>query len=260
VDLGLDGCAAVVGGASGGMGRAVAAALAAEGASVTLFARREDVLAEAVADINAACGAERAFAVAGDSSQGDDVDRCVDAALERFGKLDVVVNNTGGPPAGAFDDLADDDWQSAFELTVQSALRMTRRALPALRESGRGRVVTLTSSAVKEQADGLLLTNAMRPAVTGWSKDQARAEGPNGITFNCVAPGYCDTDRMKYLYSLEDDPAAARARDEQLIPVRRFATPEEMAAAVVFLCSVPAAYINGITLMVDGGLARGLLS
>jgi 3-oxoacyl-[acyl-carrier protein] reductase len=260
VDLGLDGCAAVVGGASGGMGRAVAAALAAEGASVTLFARREDVLAEAVADINAACGAERAFAVAGDSSQGDDVDRCVDAALERFGKLDVVVNNTGGPPAGAFDDLADDDWQSAFELTVQSALRMTRRALPALRESGRGRVVTLTSSAVKEQADGLLLTNAMRPAVTGWSKDQARAEGPNGITFNCVAPGYCDTDRMKYLYSLEDDPAAARARDEQLIPVRRFATPEEMAAAVVFLCSAPAAYINGITLMVDGGLARGLLS
>jgi 3-oxoacyl-[acyl-carrier protein] reductase len=261
MDLGLDGTVAIVGGASGGMGRAIAASLAAEGASVMLFARRADVLAEAVEEINEACGTERAFAVSGDSSNAQDVDRGVDAALERFGgKLDIVVNNTGGPQAGTFDDLDDDAWKEAFDLTVQSALRMTRRALPSLRASGRGRVVTLTSSAVKEQADGLLLTNALRPAVTGWSVDQARAEGPNGVTFNCLAPGYCDTDRMKYLYSLEEDPAAARVRDEKLIPARRFATPEEMAAAVVFLCSSQAAYINGITLMVDGGLARGLLS
>jgi 3-oxoacyl-[acyl-carrier protein] reductase len=260
MDLGLESTVAFVGGASGGMGRAIAAGLAAEGSSVMLFARRRKELDEAVAEINAACGTERAFAVVGDASKAEDVERGVDAALERFGKLDILVNNTGGPPAAPFDDIDDAGWQAGFDLTVQSALRTTRRALPALRESGRGRVVTLTSSAVMEQADGLLLTNALRPAVTGWSVDQARAEGPNGITFNCVAPGYTDTDRMKYLYSLEDDPAAARERDEQMIPVRRFAAPEEMAAAVVFLCSTQASYINGISLLVDGGLARGLLS
>jgi 3-oxoacyl-[acyl-carrier protein] reductase len=260
LDLGLDGCAAIVGGASSGMGRATAAALALEGCSVALFARRADALDTAVAEINAACGAQRAHAVPGDATTPQDLDRAVDAAVERFGRLDVVVNNTGGPPAGAFDDLGDGDWQAAFELTVQSALRLTRRALPALRASGRGRIVTLTSSAVKEQADGLLLTNALRPAVTGWSKDLSRVEARNAITVNCVAPGYCDTDRMKYLYSLEEDPDGARRRDEDLIPVGRFAAPEEMAAAVAFLCSTQAAYITGVTLLIDGGLARGLLS
>jgi 3-oxoacyl-[acyl-carrier protein] reductase len=260
VDFELDGCAALVGGASAGMGRAIAKALALEGASVALFARRADVLAEVIDEINSACGAERAVAVPGDSSVPADLDRSVDETLRRFGRLDVLVNNTGGPPAAGFDDLADQTWQEAFDGTVQSALRVTRRALPALRRSGRGRVVTMTSSAVKEQADGLLLTNALRPAVTGWSKEMSRTEGRNGITFNCVAPGFCDTDRMKYLYSLENDPEAGRRRDEQAIPVGRFATPEEMAAAVAFLCSVQAAYITGVTLLIDGGLARGLLS
>jgi 3-oxoacyl-[acyl-carrier protein] reductase len=260
LNLDLEDCAAVVGGASGGMGRAVATTLALEGCTVALFARREEALAEAVSEINDACGEERAFAIAGDSTVPADLDRCVDDARARFGRLDIVVNNTGGPPGGGFDALGDDDWQAAFELTFQSALRLTRRALPALRESGRGRIVTLTSSAVKEQAEGLLLTNAMRPAVTGWSKDLSRSEGRNGITVNCVAPGYCDTDRLKYLYSLEDDPEGARRRDEQAIPVGRFATPEEMAAAVAFLCSAQAAYVTGITLLIDGGLARGLLS
>jgi 3-oxoacyl-[acyl-carrier protein] reductase len=260
LDFELAGCAAVVGGASGGMGRAVATALALEGCSVALFARRQETLAEAASEINAACGDERAIAIAGDATVPADLDRCVDEALARFGRLDVVVNNTGGPPGGGFDALADDDWQAAFELTFQSALRLTRRALPSLRASGRGRIVTLTSSAVKEQAEGLLLTNALRPAVTGWAKDLSRAEGRNGITVNCVAPGFCDTDRLKYLYSLEDEPDAARRRDEQAIPVGRFAAPEEMAAAVAFLCSAQAAYITGITLLIDGGLARGLLS
>jgi 3-oxoacyl-[acyl-carrier protein] reductase len=260
VDLGLEGCAAVVGGASSGMGRATAEALAAEGCRVALFARRGDVLDEVVSEIDAAHGAGTAVALAGDASDAAALDAIVDRALEAFGRLDVVVNNTGGPPAGDFDALDDAAWQTAFDLTVQSALRMTRRALPALRESGRGRIVNFTSSAVKEQSEGLLLTNAMRPAVTGWAKDLSRSEARSGITVNCVAPGYCDTDRLHYLYSSEDDPAAAMARDAELIPVGRFATPAEMAASAVFLCSTQAAYITGITLLVDGGLARGLLS
>jgi 3-oxoacyl-[acyl-carrier protein] reductase len=260
VDLGLEGCGAVVGGASSGMGRAVAVALAAEGCRVALFARRADKLDEAVAEINDAHGADTAFAVAGDAADPDALASVVDQAAERFGRLDVLVNNTGGPPGGSFAALEDDAWQTAFDLTFQSALRMTRRALPALRAGGRGRIVNLTSSAVKEQSEGLLLTNAIRPAVTGWSKDLSREEARSGITVNCVAPGYCDTDRLHYLYSGEDDPAAAMARDAELIPVGRFATPEEMAAAVAFLCSTSAAYITGVTLLVDGGLARGLLS
>jgi 3-oxoacyl-[acyl-carrier protein] reductase len=260
VDLGLEGCAAIVGGASSGMGRAIAGELAAEGCSVTVFARRADALEDAVREINARCGAERALAVAGSSSDPDALARVVQVTTERFGRIDIVVNNTGGPPAGDFADFEDGQWEDAFHLTVMSAVRLTRLALPALRASGRGRVVNITSSAVKEPVDGLLLSNALRPGIIGWAKHLSREEGPSGITVNSIAPGYIDTDRLKYLYSLAADPEGTRRSDEASIPAKRFGAPEEIAAAVTFLCSTRAAYINGITLLVDGGLARGLLS
>jgi 3-oxoacyl-[acyl-carrier protein] reductase len=259
VDLGLKGCAALVSGSSSGMGLAIARALAAEGADVALFARRADTLAEEAGRIEADHGV-RSLAVAGDSTVAADVERAVDETLAAFGRLDVLVNNTGGPPAGGFGDFDDAAWQSAYELTLGSALRMTRRALPALRASGRGRIVNITSSTVKEVADGLLLPNAIRPAVIGWAKTLSREEGPSGITVNSIAPGYIDTDRLKYLYSLGDDPDADRRADAESIPARRFGTPEEIAAAVAFLCSEQGAYISGITVLVDGGLARGVLS
>jgi 3-oxoacyl-[acyl-carrier protein] reductase len=184
----------------------------------------------------------------------------VDRTLERFGRLDIVVNNAGGPPAGDFDDFDDDAWRAAWELTLMSALRLTRLALPALRESGRGRIVNITSSAVKEPNDGLLLSNVYRPGVIGWAKTISRDEASNGITVNSIAPGFIDTERMQRLYALGEDPAGARQTDEEAIPARRFGHPSEIGAAVAFLCSTRAAYINGITLLVDGGLARGLLS
>ena len=133
-------------------------------------------------------------------------------------------------------------------------------ALPQLRRSGRGRIVNVTSMAVKEINDGLLLSNALRPGVTGWAKHLSREEGPQGITVNSIAPGYIDTDRLRYLYSTEADPHSARRRDEETIPVRRFGSPDEIASAATFLCSTSAGYITGITLLVDGGLTRGLLS
>jgi 3-oxoacyl-[acyl-carrier protein] reductase len=130
-----------------------------------------------------------------------------------------------------------------------------------MREFGRiDIVVNLTSMAVKEINDGLLLSNALRPAVTGWAKHLSREEGPHGITVNSIAPGYIDTDRLRYLYSTGSDPDADRRRDEQSIPLRRFGAPEEIASAAAFLCSTEAAYITGVTLLVDGGLTRGLLS
>jgi 3-oxoacyl-[acyl-carrier protein] reductase len=242
------------------MGRAIAGRLAAEGASVLLFARRSDALEEAVAEISASSAPGRAVAVAGDSTLEADLARAVHEAQQAFGRLDIVINNTGGPPAGDFGDLDDEAWQAGFELTLLSALRLTRLALPVLRRGGRGRVVNITSMAVKEINDGLLLSNALRPGVTGWAKHLSREEGPNGITVNSIAPGYIDTERLRYLYSTESDPEAARTRDAETIPLRRFGSPEEIAAAAAFLCSSEAAYITGVTLLVDGGLARGLLS
>ncbi len=241
------------------MGLAIARGLAAEGCNVTLFARREEKLAEAAGEIEAA-GRGRALAFPGDSRDPEALDGVVKRTLDDFGQLDIVVNNTGGPPAGGFGDFGDDDWQAAYELTFLSAIRLTRNALPALRRSGRGRIVNITSSAVKEPADGLLLSNALRAGVIGWSKTLSREEGRNGVTVNSIAPGYIDTDRLKYLYSLTDDPEAERRRYEETIAAGRFGKPEEIAAAVVFLCSTAASFISGITLLIDGGLARGLLS
>ena len=260
MDLGLRGCAAVVAGASSGMGRAVARRLAEEGCDVTLFARRPEQLDDAVAEIAALTDGGRAHAVAGDSTVPADLTRTIEETMREFGRIDIVVNNTGGPPAGDFGDFDDEGWQRGFELTLLSAIRLTRLALPALRQSGRGRVVNLTSMAVKEINDGLLLSNALRPAVTGWAKHLSREEGPHGVTVNSIAPGYIDTDRLRYLYSTGSDPASDRRRDEQSIPLRRFGAPEEIASAAAFLCSTEAAYITGVTLLVDGGLTRGLLS
>jgi 3-oxoacyl-[acyl-carrier protein] reductase len=260
MDLGLAGCVAIVSGSSSGMGRAAALSLAREGCNVTLFARRQELLDEAVAEIQALGSGAEAFAVAGDSTDPEALRAAVDGTLERFGKIDIVVNNTGGPPAGGFEDFDDDGWRAAWELTLMSTLRLTRLALPELRKSGRGRVVNITSSAVKEPNEGLLLSNVYRPGVTGWAKSLSQDEGPNGITVNSIAPGYIDTDRMKNIYAMGDDPVGDRARDEGLIPARRFGDPAEIGDAVAFLCSTRAAYISGITVLIDGGLAKGLLS
>jgi 3-oxoacyl-[acyl-carrier protein] reductase len=260
MDLGLKGCVAIVGGSSSGMGLAAAMALAAEGCSVALFARRGELLEQAVSQVEALTGPATALAVAGDAADPDALARLVEQTRERFGRIDIVINNTGGPPAGGFEDFGDDEWRTAWELTMMSTLRVTRLALPSLRESGRGRVVTITSSAAKEPNDGLLLSNAYRPGITGWSKTLSQDEARHGITVNCIAPGYIDTERMKLIYAAGADPEGDRRRDADVIPAGRFGSPAEVGDAITFLCSTRAAYINGITLLIDGGLAKGLLS
>ena len=242
------------------MGRACAISLAREGCSVALFARRAELLDDAAAEIGALGSGAAALAVAGDSSRPADLDALVERTLDRFGRLDIVVNNTGGPPAGSFADFDDDAWRTAWDLTLMSTLRLTRLALPELRKSGRGRVVNITSSAVKEPSEGLLLSNTYRPGVTGWAKTLSQEEGPHGITVNSIAPGFIDTERMQTLYASGSDPDGDRRRDEALIPARRFRDPAEIRDLCAFLCSVRGAYLNGITILVDGGLAKGLLS
>jgi 3-oxoacyl-[acyl-carrier protein] reductase len=260
MDLGLRGCVALVAGASSGMGRACAMSLAREGCHVGLEARRATLLDEAVAEIAGLDSGAEGLALAGDATDPAHLRSAVDRTLERFGRLDILVNNTGGPPAGGFEDFDDDAWRAAWELTLMSALRLTRFALPALRRSGRGRVVNLTSSAVKEPNEGLLLSNTYRPGVIGWAKTLSQDEGPNGITVNSIAPGYIDTERLKGLYGEGEEADRARRHDEAAIPLRRFGEPGEIGDVVAFLCSTRAAYISGITVLVDGGLAKGLLS
>ena len=259
MDLGLEGASALVGGASSGMGLAIARELAREGCRVVMFARREELLREAAAAIERETGSTAA-AVAGDARDPAALARAVAEAQSRFGGLDILVNNTGGPPAGAVTSFDDEAWRMAYELTLLSAIRVTRDALPLLRVSGRGRIVNLTSSSVVNPDDGLGLSNSLRAGVTGWSKTLAREEARNGITVNCVAPGYIDTDRLRGLYGSGEQADADRARDAEAIPLGRFGEPAEIAATVAFLCSTRASYITGTTTLVDGGLARGLLS
>jgi 3-oxoacyl-[acyl-carrier protein] reductase len=252
MDLGLEGTAAIVGGASAGMGFAIAEALAAEGCSVTMCARGESRLEEAAARIPGAIG------IAGDVRDPALLQRLVDETVAARGRLDIVVNNAGGPPPGTFESIADDAWADAFELSLRSVVRLTRLALPHLRASGRGRVVNITSWSVREPIPNLMLSNAIRPGVVGWAKALAHEVGRDGITVNTIAPGKVATGRMRELWEARPDPAAAEAEDIASIPVGRMGRPAEIAAAVAFLCSERAGYISGAVLPVDGGALRGV--
>jgi 3-oxoacyl-[acyl-carrier protein] reductase len=252
VDLELAGTAAIVGGASSGMGLAIARELTAEGCAVTMLARTPDRLEQAAA------GVPGAIAVAGDVRDQQALERAVQRTVSQRGRLDIIVNNAGGPPPGTFESTPAEAWAEAFELSLNSAVRLTRLALPHLRSSGRGRIVNITSWSVREPIPNLMLSNAIRPGVVGWAKTLAQELGPDGITVNTIAPGKIDTPRAQQLYQQSPDPQAARGSDLATIPARRLGDPAEVAAAVAFLCSRQAAYISGTVLPIDGGALRGI--
>jgi 3-oxoacyl-[acyl-carrier protein] reductase len=252
MDLGLSGTAAIVGGASAGMGLAISEALAGEGCAVTMCARGEERLEASAGRIPGA------IPIAGDVRDPALLERLVDETVSARGRLDIVVNNAGGPPPGTFESTPDEAWADAFELSLRSVVRLTRLALPHLRQSGRGRVVNITSWSVREPIPRLILSNAIRPGVLGWAKTLAHEVGRDGITVNTIAPGKVATGRMRELWEAQPDPAAAEAKDIASIPVGRTGTPEEIAAAVVFLCSARAGYISGVVLPVDGGALHGV--
>jgi 3-oxoacyl-[acyl-carrier protein] reductase len=244
MDLGLKGRTAIVCGASSGIGLAIAESLADEGANVAMFARRRDLLQREADRIGA-------LAVRGDVTNPPDLERLVERTLEAFGGIDILVNNGGGPPRTSAQSIDDDALESAVELLLFSAVRLTNLCLPELRRSGRGRIVNITSSSVREPIDNLALSNAVRPGVIGWAKTLAREVGSDGITVNSIAPGKIDTARLA-----ED---GSRADEIARIPVRRFGRPREVADVVTFLVSDQAAYVSGVVLAVDGGLTRSLL-
>lgn len=247
MDLGLAGRTAIVCGASSGIGLAIAGELAAEGANVAMFARRRELLEREAERVGA-------LAVRGDLTDPSDRERLVERTLEAFGGLDVLVNNGGGPPRTTAAEIDHDALQDAVDLLLHSAVGLTNLCLPHLRGSGRGRIVNITSSSVREPIDNLALSNAVRPGVIGWAKTLARELGPDGITVNSIAPGRIDTERLAEVYP--DGPTEA---DLLTIPLRRFGRTEEIAQVVCFLASDQASYVTGTTIAVDGGLTRGLL-
>jgi len=263
METGLNGKVAIVFGASRGLGRAAAEALAAEGARVAIVARQEAPLIEAAAAMARATGAE-VFPVACDVSRPDEARRAVRDAAARFGGLDIVVTNSGGPRAGSFDALTEQDFAHAVELLFMSVVRVCFEAVPLLRQRGGRRIINITSVTVKQPVDNLLLSNAVRPAVVGFARSLATELAPDRITVNCVAPGYTRTERVVELNAAN----AARERttveavEQRLvasIPMKRLGEPHELAAAIVFLASDRAAYITGTTLQVDGGFVRSLM-
>jgi len=247
MDLGLRGRTAIVCGASAGIGLGCAESLAAEGANLIVFARRGDVLEREAARLGA-------VAVQGDVTVAADLERLVATAVEAHGGVDVLVLNSGGPPRTRATDVTDAAVEDAVALLLLSAVRLVRLCRPHLEASGRGRVIAITSSSVKEPIDNLALSNAVRPGLVGWLKTLARELGPDGVTVNVIAPGRIDTDRFRQVY-----PDGLSAADLEAIALRRIGTPAEIAAAVCFLASDAAAYVTGAVLPVDGGFTRALL-
>ncbi|HEY4621152.1 MAG TPA: SDR family oxidoreductase [Gaiellaceae bacterium] len=247
MDLRLAGRTAVVCGGSAGIGLGIAEALSDEGANLVLFARRPDVLEQAAERLGA-------VAVPGDVTVADDAERLVRAAVDAFGGIDILVNNSGGPPRSSALALDERSVVEAVELMLVSAVRLTGLCLPYLERSEAGRIVNVTSSTVREPIDNLALSNAVRPGVVGWAKTLARELGPKGITVNSIAPGRVDTERLREVY-----PEGPTESDLAAIPLRRLGTPREIGDLVAFLCSDRAAYVTGTLITVDGGLARGLV-
>jgi 3-oxoacyl-[acyl-carrier protein] reductase len=248
MDLQIVGKSALVTGASKGIGFAIASALAAEGVRLVVNGRDPGALAEAAERLRD--GGAEVHPVAGDVAQAKALKTLLGATREAVGDPAILVSNAGGPVTGAAAALEDAAWSQAFDLTLMSSVRLARAVVPAMRREGWGRVVIVTSLAVKQPLPNLTLSNAFRAAVTAFARTLASEVAEHGVTVNAVAPGYTHTDRLDELVS--DD--YARARLVATIPAKRFAAPAEVASAAAYLCSGPAGYITGQTLMVDGGV------
>ncbi len=263
MDLGLKDRVAIVAASSRGLGKACALELAREGARVVICGRDSESLAAAAGEISSATGAE-VFPLQADLTDGAQIRRLADGTLARFGRIDILVTNNGGPPAGFFADFDDEAWLAAHQLTLLSAVRLIRAVLPTMRAQRWGRIINLTSVSVKQPIDNLLLSNVYRPGVIGLAKTLSAQVAVEGITVNNVAPGYTRTDRVLDLARARAG-ASDQTVDEVLagivadVPMQRMGEPAELAALVAFLASEQAAFITGATIQVDGGYVASLL-
>jgi 3-oxoacyl-[acyl-carrier protein] reductase len=253
MDLGIRGRLALVTGASSGLGRACALALAAEGARLAIGARRLELLERVAADARAA-GSPDAQAYALDLSDPASIDALLAAMRARQGDADILIANSGPPKPGMVTNLTLADWDAAYGPTMRSLLQVTYGVLPAMRERRWGRIVNLSSSAVKTPIPNLALSNAFRAGLLGAFKTLSREVAADGVTINVIATGKIETDRARSFYAAP----GAWEKQQTDIPFGRFGKPEEFAPLVAFLCGDGARYISGTTIAIDGGLAPGL--
>jgi 3-oxoacyl-[acyl-carrier protein] reductase len=263
MDLGLKGKVAVVAGSSQGLGRAIADALAAAGADVVINSRSPEKL-EAVKDAIVEETGARVEGIACDLTEPDGGERLIRGAEEIFGRVDILVTNTGGPPAGMFEDHSAEVWRQAIAQNFESVVNLVRAALPGMKERRWGRIVNVTSISVKQPVAGLILSNSLRAGVTGFAKTISNEAGPYNVTVNNVLPGYTRTERLIHLAESVAE-REGKTIDEayqgwaEEVPMGRLGEPDEIAAAAAFLCSEQASYITGQSLAVDGGWIKGLI-
>ena len=262
MDLGIRDRTAVVAASSKGIGRAVAEALAAEGVKVAICSRDGDACERVAKEIGDRFGVQT-YGAAADLTQRDSVEQLVDAARDALGPISIAVANCGGPRPGAFEDFTEEDWREAFDLSFLSTVHLIRATLPDMRKASWGRVVSITSKAVKEPIDGLILSNAIRGSVLGLMKTLSREYGPHNILFNNVGPGLTATERMLGMTALKAK-QDGKSQDQVIrdfvadSALQRVAEPREMAAVAAFLCSEQASYVTGQSVIVDGGLTKGI--
>ncbi|WP_295667402.1 SDR family oxidoreductase [uncultured Mucilaginibacter sp.] len=257
MDLKLDNKVAVVLAASKGLGKAIAAALSAEGARVIIGSRDARELERTAKEITTITGNE-VTAMAIDVGDADRVAGFTEKVAVAYGKIDILVNNSGGPPFNKFENFDDEAWQQAFNLTLLSFARTSRLVLPHMQKTGSGRIINIISGSVKSVLANSVLSTSMRMGVVGMAKLMADELGPYNITVNNVAPGMILTDRLKHTLPKDADPELALKERAKNIPLGRIGKPEELAALVTFLASEQAAYISGTTIQVDGGANRGI--
>jgi 3-oxoacyl-[acyl-carrier protein] reductase len=262
MELGLKNRVALVAAASKGLGYATALGLAKEGVRVAICSRTESDINAAAERIMRETGVE-VLPLVGDVTRPEDAARVVDQTAAKFGGLQILVPNSGGPPAGTFETLTDEQWQAGIDSTLYTATRMIRAGLPYMKTAHWGRIIVITSTSARQPIPGLLLSNTFRAGILGLLKTLSQELAPYGITCNNVAPGSYDTDRLKHLHQFTADRQGisfeeARKQAETKIPLGRLGRPEELANAVVFLASEAASYITGQTMVVDGGQTLGI--
>lgn len=263
MNLGLKGRSAVVAGSSQGLGRAIADALAAEGADLVINSRSREKLEAVKKEIVEATGA-RVEVAAHDLNDEQGAIDLIDAAHEAFGQVDILITNTGGPPAGMFEDHSAEVWREAIAQNFESVVNLVRAALPGMKGRRWGRIVNVTSISVKQPVEGLILSNAIRAGVTGFAKTISNEVGPYNVTVNNVLPGYTRTERLIHLAEAVSERDGKTIEEvyegwASEIPLGRLAEPPELGAVAAFLCSEQASYITGQSIAVDGGWIKGLI-
>ncbi|GKW46337.1 SDR family oxidoreductase [Planococcus sp. NCCP-2050] len=263
MDLGLTDKVAVVMASSKGLGKAIALEFAKEGAIVIISSRHQKDLDLTGREIKQQVPGASVHSKVCDMSKEEDIASFFGAILGEFGKIDILINNTGGPKAGGFNDVGDEDWYASFEQNLLSYIRTTRAVLPSMKEQQFGRIINISSSSTKEVIDGLILSNTFRAGMVGFAKTLAREVANDNILVNTVGPGRIQTDRITELDQLEADkqqiPIEELTKQKQAaLPIGRYGQPEEFAKVVVFLASSANTYMTGQSLVIEGGLLKAL--